>query len=284
MRWTIARDKDLPELRDFLRCREWACVAFSERLKDYSRTRFPQRISEKILFYRNGSSAVGGAILHTLSGSVLTCLPHCDRIESQLAGRLENRLSRSRITMVMGLEPEVRFMESLVPGRPRHTVDYLLMVREAPLPLPLPDADWFTIRNANEADTEQLAPLQFGYEAEEVLLPGRTLNTTLALRTLRRRLRSQETFVAEIEGKLIGMAGTNARGFGYDQIGGVYTLSEFRNRGVSRALMTQITQRAAAEGKRLCLFVKKTNPAAIHIYASSGFETCEGFRISYYER
>ncbi len=264
--------------------REWGCVTFSERLMSYGRTLLPPRIRERILFYRNGTSELAGALLHSVSGTVLTCLPASDRIDARLAERLADRLTRTGISMVMGVANEVRFVESLLSVRPRHTVDYLLMAREAAVALSPMDAEWFSVRRANEADTEQLAPLQLGYEVEEVLLPGRALNTTIALRNLRRRLRTQQTFVAECDGKVIGMAGTNARGFLYDQIGGVYTVAEQRNRGVSRALIARITQFAATEGKRLCLFVKRSNAAAVHIYASSGFVVREGFRISYYDR
>lgn len=282
MRWTIARDKDLPALQTLLHRREWGCVAFSERLLRAGHARIPPRIREKVLFYRNGSNEVAGALLHSTSGTVLPCLPSCDRMDAQLAGRLADRLRRSTLSMVMGPAAQVRFLESLVSERPKHTVDYLLMARESAVPLQMPTEGWYTIRCADETDTQQLAPLQLGYEAEEVLLPGRSLNAALTLRNLRRRLRTQQTFVAECAGRLIGMAGTNARGFLYDQIGGVYTVAEQRNRGVSRALMAHITHCAAAERKRLCLFVKKTNSAAIHIYASSEFLVRGGFRISYY--
>ncbi|TVR30756.1 MAG: GNAT family N-acetyltransferase [Spirochaetaceae bacterium] len=283
MRWYTAREKELHEVCALLRSREWACVAFSERLLREGRLQLPPRVRERIIYYRDEDQRVAGAILQTISGVLLPCLPR-QQWQPRLTTQLAERLRRGSLSnaMIMGAGADVRLLESLLPRRPTHTVDYLLMVRERLQPETAAAADWFQIRRADQTDSERLAPLQLCYEIEEVLLPGRTINSAATLRGLRARLRTQQTYLAHIDGEPIAMAGTNARGFSYDQVGGVFTLKEYRNRGVSRALMAELTRTSCEAQRRLSLFVKPSNQAAIHIYKQMGFVTRDSFRISYY--
>ena len=99
---------------------------------------------------------------------------------------------------------------------------------------------------------------------------------------LKRTLKDQRVFVALLNGIPVAKAGTNARGYGYDQIGGVFTRVKLRNRGIGTTVMQTLMKEIAKDGKKVCLFVKKTNPSALAMYANIGFKTVGEYRISYY--
>jgi predicted GNAT family acetyltransferase len=80
----------------------------------------------------------------------------------------------------------------------------------------------------------------------------------------------------------LSKAGTNARGFDADQIGGVFTVEEERGRGLARRVMDALLGRIFQEKSQASLFVKKLNPAAVTLYRRLGFRELEDFRISYF--
>ncbi len=81
---------------------------------------------------------------------------------------------------------------------------------------------------------------------------------------------------------MVAKAGINARGFAYDQIGGVYVVPELRGAGIGTRLVAELCARTATEGRRLSLFVKKRNAAARRTYEKIGFAETGDYRITYY--
>jgi predicted GNAT family acetyltransferase len=125
--------------------------------------------------------------------------------------------------------------------------------------------------------------LQEAYEREEVLTPIHDFNRAACRASLARALERQIVLAAEEGGVLVGKAGTNARGFGVDQVGGVYTLPERRGRGVASALMAALLAEIGSSGKKPALFVKPTNAPARALYRSLGFEDIGDYRADYFE-
>jgi predicted GNAT family acetyltransferase len=76
--------------------------------------------------------------------------------------------------------------------------------------------------------------------------------------------------------------GTNARGFTYDQIGGLFTHPAFRGRKAARFLMGRLLEHIFRDGKKACLFVKTHNLPALRLYDNLGFRIAENYRISYF--
>jgi GNAT superfamily N-acetyltransferase len=138
------------------------------------------------------------------------------------------------------------------------------------------------IRLAAQKDIKDLLPLQKNYEIEEVLPNAKMFNEAISRKHLSIILKNQITVVAEEAGKIIAKANTNEKGFIYYQIGGVYTLPEYRNTGISTALVSYLLENIFSRGMKTSLFVKTSNEAAIKVYTKLGFNKVEEFQITYF--
>jgi len=208
---------------------------------------------------------------------------------SPLAGPLPEEVETCRT--LMGLKDSVLALEPRFRRRIQNSLDYHLMVSP-----PLSESSGrgtaggdrhmhagasFTIRRAGPEDTDALYPLQMAYEMEEVILDPLRFHPQLCYQNLNRQLKEQIIYIAEKEGRPVAKAGTNARGFFWVQMGGVYTLPEYRNRGIAASLAGRLVRELGRRKKRFCLFVKKENRPALKVYEKNGFTIAGEFRITY---
>lgn len=131
-------------------------------------------------------------------------------------------------------------------------------------------------------DAELLCPMEIEYNESEVLAPGVKASHESCLRLLKKRINNHALYAVKKEGKYIAKAGINALGFRWNQIGGVFTIPQYRNKGVGAANMMMLINDCFQYKKKCALFVKIKNPAARQMYKKIGFtESCD-FRISYF--
>jgi predicted GNAT family acetyltransferase len=178
----------------------------------------------------------------------------------------------------------VNAVEAGLPLPPTTRVEYFLMTlanghRHPVMPSQPPG---LLVRMADGDDADLLFPLQRGYELEEVVISPANFSEGQCLRSLRLSLREQLVVIAEMSGNAVGKAGTNARGYKVDQIGGVYTVPEERGKGIGAAVVSELLDRVFAEKREACLFVKKHNRTAIALYERLGFAPVTDYVISYY--
>lgn len=187
----------------------------------------------------------------------------------------------------MGANPCVTAVEKIVdvstPESPTD-VDYYIMTIDNHVEVGMltPPDPALTIKKATVDDAQKLFPLQEGYEKEEVLLNPATFKPWNSMMLFKKALQEQIIIYAEVNGEPVAKTGTNALGFDYYQIGGVYTAAPYRNQGIGTFLMKCLTKEITQRDKRLSLFVKKHNSSAIHMYKHIGFTIKEHFRIAYY--
>lgn len=141
-----------------------------------------------------------------------------------------------------------------------------------------------TLSEAREEHTETLFPLQLAYEQAEVAFAGMEISPRICRIALRSRLKKYLTCTAAVNSVFAAKAGLNAEGFNWVQLGGVYTLPEYRNRGLAAALTAELIHRCLPAKHGIALFVKKDNAAALRVYTKLGFSFCGSFRMCYYQK
>ncbi|MBL8967357.1 MAG: GNAT family N-acetyltransferase [Spirochaetaceae bacterium] len=171
-----------------------------------------------------------------------------------------------------------------------------------PAPAGAPGGGAFRVRRADPGDLEALYPLQEAYEREEVLTALHRFDPAGCRAALARSLAEQLLVAGElgrggaagggesangamrdfVGGGLVAKAGTNARSFLLDQIGGVYVEPRRRGRGYGRAVMEGLLAELASAGRGAVLFVKPRNAAAMGLYAALGFVEIGDYRADYF--
>ena len=141
-----------------------------------------------------------------------------------------------------------------------------------------------SIERATENDLIELFPLQLDYENTEGAYEGRPINPAVCKLSLRARLTTEYIYKVSADGHIVAKAGTNAQGFHWFQIGGVYTLPAYRNKGLAAAAIAHLINTHSAEAHGFALFVKTANTAALRVYEKLGFEQCRLFRMSYWKK
>ncbi|MGI5090221.1 GNAT family N-acetyltransferase [Treponema vincentii] len=140
-----------------------------------------------------------------------------------------------------------------------------------------------SIERATENDLTELFPLQLDYENTEVAYEGRPINPAVCKLSLHTRLATEYIYKVSADGHIVAKAGTNAQGFHWFQIGGVYTLPSYRNKGLAAAAVAHLINTHSAKAHGFALFVKTANTAALRVYEKLGFEQCGLFRMSYWK-
>jgi len=275
MSWRQAGRRDLHALLEFLLPEESLFVPFTSRLRSGAR-------GFEVYLEEDHAGAVRAGFLYTSGGLLLPAFSGSGPSPSELAPVLGGL--RPVVHSIMGVGRCVNAVEGGLPLPPTTRVEYFLMSlasgqRHPVLPSRPPG---LVVRMADGADADLLFPLQKGYELEEVVISPSHFSEGQCMRSLRLSLREQLVAIAEISGNPVGKAGTNARGYKVDQIGGVYTVPEERGRGIGAAVVSELLDRVFTEKRGACLFVKKHNRSAIALYERLGFVPVTDYVISYY--
>lgn len=269
----------MDSLRDFLLPRESACVSVTECLPGAPTT--ARRHGRFTVFADH--TAVQACIFHTPQGFVFPVLPEDGLPEPEGLARKLRGLG-TILFCIMGLRRDVESLQSLLTLKTVETIHYFHMARRCGTPLDLePVPDGMTIRRATLSDANALYPIQRDYEIEEVILSPERFEPNACMSQLRSSLRKQLVYAAELEGRIVAKAQTNARGIHWDQIGGVYTVPELRGRGVGGAAMRKLLRDVERENRHSSLFVKQKNESALRMYRRLGYSTSDEFTIAYYQ-
>ena len=275
MSWRPAGRRDLPGILEFLLRDEALCVPFTSRLIDGAR-------GCDVYFNTDARGSVFECILFTTAGLLLPVLAGEDERHDGLADVLRG-LSPA-VHSIMGVGRCVGSAEALLPVQPTTRIEYFLMTlhRAALRPLLLQNPDGVVVRKADPYDAEALFPLQKEYELEEVVIDPAHFNDAQCMKLLKQSLRNELVFLLEWDGVPVAKAATNARGFGVDQIGGVYTVPERRSKGLGARVVAELLRAVFMDKAAACLFVKKWNRPAIALYDRLGFAPVTDYVISYY--
>lgn len=187
------------------------------------------------------------------------------------------------IRMLMGESSSIKAIIPQVNKPLEITMDYAMLVRAKEKPIPsLTSIDGFRSQQSSLKDYTDLLPLQIAYEKEEVVLPGHSIQIQQTKQYLKESLNNQLCVHGRYQNTLITKGMTNVRGRTLDQIGGVYTLPEYRNRGLGKRTMIELIRLIHQQEKDASLFVKNYNIPAISLYTRIGFTRAGNFSIAYF--
>ena len=275
MSWRHAARKDLSAVLNFLLRSEALCVPFTSRLRAGTR-------GSDVYYTVDGRGGVAECILFTTAGLLLPVLSAQDSGHDGLADVL--RELNPKVHSIMGIGRCVKATEALIPLPPTTRIEYFLMTLQRGFLRSAfaVDAPAIRVRKADPFDAEALFPLQKGYELEEVVIDPSHFSDAQCMKLLRKALREELVFVAERDGLPVAKAATNARGFGADQIGGVYTVPSERGKGLGALVVGKLLEAIFPDKRWASLFVKKRNRPAIALYDRLGFAPATDYIISYY--
>jgi len=272
------KKKDVFKLEDFLREIENnyvnACGRFLERdpIKDY------------IWIFQDKNGIVKASIINSKS----TLIPVlCGEKEIPKLKFLKNLLRIKKIHSVQGLSEEVIVLENAFKMLGKVTAeifDYELMSLDT-----MPSKKGFSegpknlvLRVPQMVDLDALAPLQAGYEQEEVLPSGSAFSPAASRVNTANIIANGKILAAELNGKFVGKINVNAVSFTRYQVGGVYVSPDFRGMGIASRMVTEFIASLVNQGMGVTLFVKKNNVPARRLYNSIGFKMKNNYRIAYY--
>ena len=272
---------DYPQIQTFLASREEYWTALTARLNYRGRIRPPADKDRIWLFFCQ--EELQGIIYNGADGYTVPAIPvaNIPRLTDTMTTVTRNLV---KIQTLLG---HARLVDCVIAAReksPAYRVDYLLMARrDAPLDTIKPPSG-IRIVQARHGMARELYQLQKAYEIEEVLLEPKRFNPLICMSHLRETLKNQTVYYASSGRQPVAKAGTNALGFGWAQIGGVFTEESLRGRGIARSLMSTLLANLSGRNLQASLFVKPDNPAAVALYRSLGFQELGPFSIAYYLR
>ncbi len=279
MKWEAYRSSKREEVLSYLRPREYGCTFLSATFKKKEEG----GINSNGQFLNGRSGGKIKAFVHISSaGLVLPSFGLNSGEDPYLAGLKEKvRMPLSRVNTCIGIRRDVELVEGVLPPRREH-VDYFLMTLESLPSRPVGRRKELTVQRAGFGDARRLFELHKGYELEEVLLDPGTYNKRQSYRHLETLIATQIVYFGTIGRFPVTKANTNALGYSWCQLGGIYTHPHYRAMGYGKTVLYRLCAETLSRGMRASLFVKKDNEPAILLYRSLGFVIKENYRISYF--
>ena len=281
------------ELLDFLSKYEETCVALvSEILQG---ARFVFIVEDNSNFIRGAFSFLKGAFIHHCFPDLLNATEENKNQRAELKSAL-SRFFKSRRTAkylfnVTGEKSGTDLLGEIAEGefqrKIMHTQNYFLMTLEDQNALLFSEGEGenetknarFKLCTASEIDETLF--LQIAYEKEEVIFENIIFDENLCRANLENLVEAQAVYLVELNGQIVSKASISSRGKKCAQIGGVFTKTRFRQKGLARFLMKNLIQKLKTENQKPVLFVKPENRAAMNLYDSCGFKKVCDFKSIY---
>lgn len=284
MKWVIAAKSDFNSFLDFILEKEWEHTFLTANIIENGVFTLPQKSKYPILILKD-KSRIKAACMITFWGALFPVFKSIDMPNEKEMLDLSSWLKKNvkKIYSIMGTEERVQLISKYLSIKERTLIDYNLMIKEHTYISPhKPDIDNLFLKKACPDDSAVLLSLEIEYQKEEVFLDPSLIKSSHIYHNLRTTLNNQTIYYLTKGITPIAKAGTNAVGHKWNQIGGVYTDREFRNRGISTWLMDEILKILEKDGKKTVLFVKENNKAAEKVYTKLGFAKKKRFIIIYY--
>ncbi len=272
----LAAQDQFEELKNFLLPREPSCAALCSNIR---------KKKDKVYVITDGPQILGVLFLDK---TLFYCIPQAESIKD-LDQELAIFLKDKKVCCLNG-EPvagEYILNALRINGQTPYQTNYynLMTLESSPLPPPekLSCDDEIQRFSSPETDTELLLQLQKMYMAKEVAPAGKQVTDLEATAQLKTILKDQLCFALLTDGEIVSKANTNAIGFDYVQLGGVYTHPLYRKNYYAWHLVYTICSRVLKSGRKISLFVKEKNNPAHELYQRIGFVQGGKYEIAYFK-
>jgi ribosomal protein S18 acetylase RimI-like enzyme len=279
MPWNKALPMDREKLISLVKKNEWEQLHFSSALQE--RARFKLTGKGTIYVLKSSRKSIEGALFISSGGALHCCFEPENLTRNDIEQLKRLVIGRSFFSFI-GRTDRIHLIEDLYGSPQSHEVDYYLYELSRSRVLPNPEIrKGIYFRPADLSDFDELYFLEAAYQKEEVMRNPDQLNESYLRRKFYKQLGRDIIWIALTNGKIIAKGGTNALGFEYAQLGGVYTVPEERNKGIGAQLIHHLALDLKSRGWGTALFVREDNPAAIALYEKSGYSRKGSFRIVY---
>jgi hypothetical protein len=135
-----------------------------------------------------------------------------------------------------------------------------------------------TVRRAGQGDIHTLTQLYTGAEGFEQMAAEQVA------RTIRGRIISLRTYLAQVEGQAVAGASSSAETRAAAMVGGVWTAPAWRSRGLSTAVVAALSGELLREERVPYLFYRVDNVPAERVYARIGYRPVGRWMVVYFDR
>ena len=229
--------------------------------------------------------------LLSLDGSLIHCIPQNNLEKLKVPEFLDsfnNFIIDKKIKSISGQAQANQFLvDSLKQINPQFneiqsfTYD-LMILQDYPIPPQNPLSCDDYIKRCTQDDLESLIDIQKKYMIKEVIPSGKQLNDLEVAISLRQILKNQLAFALLTDEEIVAKANSNAIGWNWVQIGGVFTHPLYRRNSYAWHLVYQLCNKIKQTQRNVCLFVKEKNQPAIELYKHLGFTKIDKYQITYY--
>lgn len=267
----------------FAKIFEYKSISLISRMYQNRKITIPSRTSAKI--FCEVTDSIPNLVLNVLmitSGGILIPMfsetPPSGPVIQEMLKLITDY--KKNIFCILGVSKDIKTVNNFLGYSLLSKIEYVLLKEDKSTIFEI-DKTFFKIKKAKKRDALQLFPLEKEYLLEEVLIGDSKLNQKAALINLQKTCNTQSVFYALSGKEIIAKVNTNGNGIGYNQIGGVYTKPEYRNKGISTWLMKILLNRIHLSGKKAVLYVKKENKPALALYKKLGFRIIDEYSAFY---
>lgn len=222
----------------------------------------------------------------SLNRTLHHCFPDLTAEEKEAAKPVFIEFFKNKTIKCIDGEKEITEYFNSILNQERETLQVnnycLLVMNEEPLPPPENLSLDDEVKRCTEDDYDTLFEIQKMYICKEVAPQGKTVTDAEVGIALRQILKNQLCFALFSDMELVAKANSNAIGWKWIQIGGVYTHPLYRRNYYAWNLVYTICKRVMKTSRKVCLFVKEKNHPARALYNRMGFTETGAFEIVYY--